>query len=251
VEGPRSQEVCRAGCVCLEQTAIGRLVLVVLLGAPHEHPRLNQVLSEAEVAVFEWVVVRLDPAFKEVTHGGLRGQNLATVVVEVPQGPTILALTVDKHVDGRGIQLCLADLVSAQALRLRLHRLESREHAHLFFFVIFLNLRLVPAGELGQWLATEIFHVDYVFKLGDKFVPFGAVQHQLRARTRLVSRLDQLHSFFRSHVLVQHGQDVDDELGWCPLRDTHVEQHLPRESLHLGLLVVFLSGELLEFVVLE
>ena len=148
-------------------------------------------------------------------------------------------LPIYQHVNSCWIQFGFADLMLALWYACRnaasfalvssrvvdSHGIESRKDSGRLLgraALVLLHLRLVPAGELIQGLATEVLHVDDVLELGDQLVTLSAMQHELGARVGLITRLDQLYSLFLSHVLIEHGQDVNLKLCRCPLRDLDV-----------------------------
>ena len=116
--------------------------------------------------------------------------------------------------------VCLTTSFTLVTCGVGCHRVEAREDSGRLLGRVVLILRylsLIPARELFLRLSTKVLHVYNVLELGDQLVTLSAVQHQLGARVRLISRLKQLQSLFLSHVLIKYWQYVDTKLCWCSL----------------------------------
>ena len=139
--------------------------------------------------------VPLDPTYKQGAHRVLGWQNLADRrpsvhrlmmhkmdILSLRTLKAVLATTlpVDEHVDGRWVQLGLADLALADALgSVCILDIEAREDTRLLLcaLLILAELSLVAASDLSKRLSTKVFHVDLVPKLGHKLVPLSTVKH--------------------------------------------------------------------------
>ena len=124
--------------------------------------------------------VPLDPTYKQRAHSVLGRQNLAdrrpsvhrlmmneVDILRLRTLEAVLAptLPVDEHVNGRRIQLGLADLALADALRSAcVLDIEAREDSRLLLstLLILAKLSLVAASDLSNRLSTKVFHVDLV-----------------------------------------------------------------------------------------
>ena len=88
--------------------------------------------------------------------------------------------------DGRRIQLGLADLALADALSsVCVLDIEAREDTRLLLCTLLLilaELSLVAASDLSKRLATKVFHVDLVPELGHELVSLSAMEHELSTR---------------------------------------------------------------------